>query len=123
VLVFDLADVAKALAQFEHSSKVVGFDFVASPEATGKFEQATEVEKAFLVCCLRLRMGCFVVAFGCARAATLPSNMVDVGLRQMVSLVVGGSYEPSCDTLPQPLTLTVGCRTMAIRRHVEAVRH
>jgi hypothetical protein len=33
-LVFDLADAAKALAQFEHSSDVVAFDFVASPEAT-----------------------------------------------------------------------------------------
>jgi hypothetical protein len=35
VLMFDLADVAKALAQFEHSSEVVAFDFVASLEATG----------------------------------------------------------------------------------------
>jgi hypothetical protein len=35
VLVFDLADVAKALVQFEHSLEVVAFDFVASLEAIG----------------------------------------------------------------------------------------
>ena len=103
--VFDLADAMKALAQFEHSSVVVAFDFVASLEVTEQFEQATEVKEAFLIHCLRLHMDCFVVAFGHARAAALPSNMVDAGLRQMVSLVAGGCYEPSCDTLPQPLTL------------------
>ena len=67
-LVFYLADAVKALAQFE---------------------QATEIEEAFLVHCLHLHANCFVVAFGYARAATLPSNMVDVGLRQMVSSVAG----------------------------------
>jgi len=49
--------------------------------------------------------------------------MVDVGLRQMVSLVAGGCYEPSCDTLPQPLTLTTYCRTIVIQRLMEVVRH
>jgi hypothetical protein len=101
VLMFNLADVVKALAQFEHSSEVVAFDFVGSQqEATEQFEQATEVEEAFLVRCLRLCVDCFVAAFGCAGAAVLPSNMDDAGLRQMVPLVVGGCYEPSCDTLP-----------------------
>jgi len=79
---------------------VLVFDLDASPEATEQFEQATEVEEAFLVHCLRLHMDCFVVSFGHAGAATLPSNMVDAGLCQMVSLVAGGCYEPSCDTLP-----------------------
>ena len=120
---FDLADVVKALAQFEHSSVVVAFDFVASLEVTEQFEQATQVEEAFLVHCLRLHMDCFVVAFGHARAAALPSNMVDAGLRQMVSLVAGGCYEPLCDALPQPLTLTTCCRTVVIQYPAEAVRH
>ena len=62
-------------------------------------------------------------AFGYAGAAALPSNMVDAGLRQMVTLVAGGCYEPSCDTIPQPLTLTVCCRTVVIQCPVEAVRH
>ena len=49
--------------------------------------------------------------------------MVDAGLRQMVSLVAGGCYEPSCDTLPQPLTHTSYYRTHATSGHVEALRH
>ena len=80
VLVFDLADVAKALAQFEHSSEALVFNLDASPEATKQFEQATEVDEAFLGHCLRLCLDCFVVAFSYAGAASLPLNMVDVGL-------------------------------------------
>jgi hypothetical protein len=48
VLVFDLAVVSKALAQFEHSSEVLVFNLDASPETTMQFEKATEVEEAFL---------------------------------------------------------------------------
>jgi len=40
----------------------------ASPKATEQFEQAMEVEEAFLGPCLRLRLGCFVFAFGYAIA-------------------------------------------------------
>ena len=104
VLVFDLADAAKALAQFEHSSKVVAFDFVGSQQAIGQFEQAMEVEEAFLVHCLCLCMDCFAAAFGRAVAAMFPSNMVDVGLRQMVPLVVGGYHTKACNIPPQPKT-------------------
>ena len=111
VLVFDLADVAKALVQFEHSSEVLVFIHDASPDATEQFEQAMEVKEAFLGNCLRLRLDCFVFAFGYAGATALPSNMVDAKLCQMVSSVAGGCYEPSCDTLPQPLTLAVCCQT------------
>ena len=85
------------------------FNLDASLEATEQFEQATEVEEAFLGHCLRLRLDCFGFAFDYARAAALPLNMVDVGLRQMVSSVAGGCYEPLCDTLSQPLTLTASC--------------
>ena len=99
-LVFDLLDAEKALAQFERSSEVVAFDFVGSQEATEEFEQATKVGEAFLVRCLCLCVDCFAATFGHAGAAALPSIMVDAGLRQMVPLVVGGCYEPSCDTLP-----------------------
>jgi hypothetical protein len=123
VLVFDLVVVAKALVQFEHSSEVLVFDFDASPEATAQFEQAMEVDEAFLERCLRLHLDWFVVAFGHARAATLPLNMVDAGLHQMVSSVVGGCYESSCDTLPQPLTLITCCQTMVIQHPMEVVRH
>ena len=123
VLVFDLADVAKALAQFEYSSGVLVFGLDASPEATEQFKQATKVEGAFLGHCLRLRLDCFVFTFGCASIAALPSNMVDAGLFQMVSSVAGGCYKPSGDILPQPLTLTACYRTMVIQRPVEAVRH
>ena len=114
VLVFDLAVVVKALVQFEHPSEVLVFNLDASPEATEQFEQATEVEGAFLGHCLRLRLDCFVFTFGYAGTAALPSNMVDAGLRQMVSLVVWGRYEPSCNTLPQPLILTACCQTLVI---------
>ena len=62
----------------------------ASLEATEQFEQATEVEEAFLGHCLRLRLDHFVFSFSYAGAAALPSNMVDAGLRQMVTLVAGG---------------------------------
>jgi hypothetical protein len=42
---FDLADAAKAMAQFEHASG-------ASPEATTQLVQVTIVEDAFLERCL-----------------------------------------------------------------------
>jgi hypothetical protein len=100
MLVFDLVDVAKALAQFEHSSEVVAFDFVGSQEATEQFEQATEVQEVFLVRCLHLCVDCLVAVFGHGGGVALPSNMVDARLCQMVPLVVGGCYEPLCDTLP-----------------------
>jgi hypothetical protein len=45
VLVFDLADVAKALIQLERSSDV-------SQEATAQLVQVTVVEEAFLALCL-----------------------------------------------------------------------
>ena len=121
VLVFDVADVAKALAQFEHSLKTLILILDASPEAIEQFEQATKVEEAFLGHCLRLCLDCFVFSFGYARAAALPSNMVDAGLCQMVSSVAGGCYEPSCHTLPQPLTLTSCCRTHVTLGHTEAL--
>ena len=79
---------------------MVAFDFVGSQEATEQFEQATEVGEAFLIRCIRLCVDCFTTAFSRARAAALPSNMVDAGLRQMVPLVVGGCYEALCDTIP-----------------------
>ena len=77
MLVFDLVDVARALAQFEHSSEVLVFNLDASLEATEQFEQATEVDEAFLGHCLRLCLDCFPIAFGHTRAIVLPSNMVD----------------------------------------------
>ena len=70
----------KALAQFELSSEVIVFDLGASPEATVQFEQATEVVELMLERCLCLRLDEHLVAFGHARAATLPSNMVDAKL-------------------------------------------
>ena len=109
VLVFDLADAAKALAQFEHSLEMLALILATSQEATEQFGQATEVEEAFLVHCSSLLLDFLVLAFGYAGAATLPSNVIDVGSRQKVSSVVGGCYKPSCDTLPQPLTLTSCC--------------
>ena len=81
VLVFDLVDVAKALAQFEHSSEALVFNLDASPKATEQFGQATEVDEAFLGHGLRLHLDCFATAFGHARAVALPLNMVDAGLR------------------------------------------
>ena len=81
VLVFDLADAAKALVQFEHSSEMLIFILDASQEAIEQFEQATEVEEAFLVHCSHLLLDFLVLAFGYAGAAALPSNMVDVGSR------------------------------------------
>ena len=102
---------------------MVAFDFIGSQEAIEQFEQAMGVEEAFLACYLCLCVDCFPAAFGCARAAMLPSNMVDGGLRQMVPLVVGRCYEPSCDTLSQPLPLPGCCRTMVANRSMEVVQH
>ena len=79
VLVFDLADVAKALAQFEHSLEALILILDASLEAIEQFEQATKVEEAFLGHCLCLCLVFFAFAFSYARAASLPSNIVDVG--------------------------------------------
>ena len=123
MLVFDLADATKALAQFDHSSKMVALILATSQEATEQFVQATEAEEAFLVHCSHLRLDFLSSAFGLAKAAALPSNMVDAGLHQMVSSIAGGCYEPSCDTLPQPLTLAGCLRVEAIWRPAEAVQH
>ena len=90
VLVFDPVVVAKALVQFEHQSEVLIFNLDASLEATEQFEEGMKVEGAFLGHCLRLHLDCFVFTFGCAGVAVLPSNMVDAGLRQIVSSFVGG---------------------------------
>ena len=79
VLVLDLAGVTKALAQFEHSSEVLILILDASLEAIEQFEQATKVEEAFLGHCLCLCLVFFAFAFSYARAASLPSNIVDVG--------------------------------------------
>ena len=89
VLIFYLVDLAKALAQFQYSSRALMLTLEASLEATEQFEQAMEVEEAFLVHCSRLRLDFLSSAFGHAGAAALPLNMVDVGLHQMVSSVAG----------------------------------
>jgi hypothetical protein len=123
VLVCDLAVVAKALAQFEHSSEVLVFNLDASLETTVQFEKATEVEEAFLGHCLRLRLDESVVAFGHGGAAVLLSNMVDAELYRWVSLVVGGCYESSCNTLPQPMILTAWLRTRTVQHLLEAIQH
>jgi hypothetical protein len=99
------------------------FDLAASLEAIEQFEQAMEVGEAFLECCLRLHLDWFVVAFGHAGAAALLLNMVDAGLHQTVSSVVGGCYESSCDTLPQPLMLAACRRIVVIQCPMEAIRH
>jgi hypothetical protein len=101
---------------------VLVFNLDAFPEVTVQFEQATEVDEAFLERCLCLRLDYFIVAFGHVGVVALSLNMVDAG-RQMVSSVAGGCYESSCDTLPQPLTLTACCQTVVIQRAMEAVRH
>ena len=88
-----------------------------------QFEQATEVDEVFLERRLCLCLDCFIVAFGHAGAATLPLNMVDSRLRQTISSVVGGCYEFLCDTLPQPLILTIFRQTVVMQHPVEVVRH
>ena len=123
MLVFYLAVVANALAQFEHSSEVLVLNLDASLEATVQFEQATEVDEAFLGRCLRLLLDCVVVPFGHARIAALPLKMVDSGPRRMVSLVTGGCYESSCNTLPQPLILTGSWHGAAAQQPLEVVHH
>ena len=40
-----------------------------------------------------------------------------------VSLVVGGCYKSSCDTLPQPLILTACRQTIVIQHPMEVVQH
>jgi hypothetical protein len=85
VLVFDLADVAKALVQFERSSD-------ASQEATAQLVQVTVVEEAFLALCLCWLVGSTSAFFGHAVTAVLPLNMVDPWLVQHVPFVAGGCY-------------------------------
>ena len=89
MLVFDLAVVVKALAQFERSSEVLVFNLVASPKATVQFEQAMEVVELMLERCLHLHLDECFVAFSCAGAAMLPLNMVDARPYQSISLVAG----------------------------------
>ena len=70
VLMFDLADVAKALAQFEHSSEMLALILVASQEATEQFGKAMEVEEAFLGHWPRLHLDFLAFAFAYAGVAT-----------------------------------------------------
>ena len=65
----------------------------------------------------------FIVAFGQARAAVLPSNMVDAKLSLSVSLVAGGYYESSWDTLPQPLILAGFRQGVAAQHPSKVVPH
>ena len=96
------------------------FNLDASLEAIEQFKQAMEVDEAFLGYYLHLRLDCFIAAFDYAGAVALPLNMVDAGLHQLVSLVAGGCYESSCNTLPQHLTLATCCQTVVIQCPVEA---
>jgi hypothetical protein len=102
VLVFDPIPFSKAQAQFEHSSEVV---------------------ELMLTCCLRLHLGIGGLVFGLVRAAVLSSNLVEACLNRSVSLVAGGSYESSCDTLPQPLILISSWRVVAAQHPLVVVRH
>jgi len=79
VLVFDLVEAAKALAQFEHSSEMLALILAASQEATEQFRRAMEVEEAFLGRWSGLRLDFLAFAFGYAGAAALPLNMVEPG--------------------------------------------
>jgi hypothetical protein len=90
VLVFDLVVVVKAFVQLERSSEVLVFNLDAFLEVTVQFEQAMEVDEAFLERCLRLRLDCFIVAFSHVGVVVPPLNMVDARLRQMVSSLAGG---------------------------------
>jgi hypothetical protein len=49
--------------------------------------------------------------------------MVDPWLGQPVPLVAGGRYEPSYNTLPQPLTLRYYCHVEAVQHTVAVVYH
>jgi hypothetical protein len=100
VLVFDPMPFAKAQAQFEHSSEVV---------------------ELMLTCCLRLRLGIGGLVFGLVRAAMLPSNLAEACPNRSVSSVAGGSYESSCDTLPQPLILISSWRVVAAQHPLVVV--
>ena len=102
MLVFDLAAVAKALAQFELSSKAVGL----------------MLELSLRLC---LEGCCFT--FGPSESAALPSNMVDASHYQLVFSAVGGCYESSCDTLPQLLRLAGFWRALAVQHPLEAIQH
>jgi hypothetical protein len=90
VLVFDVADVAKALVQFERSSN-------ASQEATAQLVQVTVVEEAFLAQIFRLTLDRPLFFYGSGWAGALPWNMGDVRIRPLAALVARGSYESSRD--------------------------
>ena len=99
------------------------FDLGASLETIVQFEQAMEAVELMLERCLCLRLDEHLVAFGHARAATLPSNMEDAKLHQSVSSVAGRCYESSCDTLPQPLILAGSWQGIAAQYPLEVVHH
>jgi len=75
VLVFDLGDVAKALAQLQHLLGVLILDLVTSQEATMQFVQTTAATELMLVRCLRLLLDSGIFAFVLLGAAALPLNM------------------------------------------------
>ena len=123
VLVFDLGDVAKALAQLQHLLGVLILDLVTSQEATMQFVQTTAATELMLVRCLRLLLDSGIFAFVLLGAAALPLNMTVASFFLSVSSVAGGCYESSCDTLSQPLILTACCRIVVRKHPMEAVRH
>jgi hypothetical protein len=53
----------------------------------------------------------------------LPLNIGEASLRDEVLAVVGGCYETSCDTLPQPLKLVCIVVVVAVHDSVAAVHH
>jgi hypothetical protein len=83
----------------------------------------TVVEKAFLASCLCWLVGWTSAFFGHAVMVVLPLNMVDPWLGQPVPLVVGGCYEPSYNTLLQPLALRCCWHVEAVQHTVAVVHH
>jgi hypothetical protein len=115
VLVFDLADVAEALAQFERSSDT-------SQGATAQLVQLAILGEVFFDRCLCWLVVCTSIVFICTLVAALPLNMDDAGLHLLVPSVAEGCYEIWYHTLHQHLILAC-CILVAAAQHAPVAIH
>jgi hypothetical protein len=98
VLVFNLADVMEAVAQFERSSD-------ASQGATAQLVQLAVLGEVFFDRCLCWLVVCTSAVLVHTLVVALPLNMDDARLRLLVPSVVEGHYKISYHTLHQLLIL------------------
>jgi hypothetical protein len=95
----------------------------ASQAATAQLVQVTVLEEAFLAWILHLTLDRPLFFYGSGWVGALPWNMGVVGLRPLVSLVVGGPYKSSHVPPWQPSAIDCCYHLEDVQHFMDAVHH